>query len=101
MTFRGDGTDNPKPLPRLNPGNDYLGNLNIVVGSRIRVLKDNGRRGLVGLEGTVVISTPGSVVVELENDPADKMRVDMAGGITNRIVKARRHFLINEVERIL
>lgn len=75
-------------------------NLNYAKGTRIRVLEDNGRRGLVGLEGVVVQSLPGFVVVELENDPALRHRVEMEGGITRPRRRPLRHFRVTEVERI-
>lgn len=74
--------------------------LNIAAGTRIRVLEDNGRRGLVGLEGVVVQSLAGFVVVELDNDPALRHRVDMAGGYERPQRKPRRHFRVTEVERV-
>lgn len=96
----GDGRENPAPRPRANPGNDYLGHLNLAKGTKIRVLKDNGSRGLVGLVGTVVQSFPGSVVVELENDPALRHRVNQQGGFETPRRQPRRHFRVTEVERI-
>ena len=74
--------------------------LNIAKGSRIRVLKDNGSRGLVGLEGTVVQSLPGFVVVELENDPLLSFRAVQAGGFERPNRQPQRHFRVTEVERI-
>lgn len=77
-----------------------LSRLNYTRGTRIRVLEDNGRRGLVGLEGVVVQSFPGYVVVTLENDPAIRHRVEMDGGITRPRRTPMRHFRVTEVERI-
>ena len=96
----GDGRDNPKPQPRLNPGNVYLPELNFARGTRIRVLEDNGRRGLVGLEGVVVQSSPGFVTVELENDPLLRHRMYQAGGFATTRKQPRRHFRVTEVERV-
>lgn len=94
-----DGRENPKPAPQPKRGTDSLSHLNYARGTRIRVLEDNGRRGLVGLEGVVVQSIPGYVVVELENDPATRHRVDMAGGFTRPRRAPKRHFRVTEVER--
>lgn len=74
--------------------------LNIAKGTRIRVLEDNGRRNLVGLEGEVVQSLPGAVIVELENDPLLYHRATQAGGFERTRRKPRRHFRVTEVERI-
>lgn len=97
----GDGRENPAPRPRLNPGQDYIAHLNIGKGTRIRVLKDNGKRGLVGLEGVVVQSFPGSVMVELENDPALRHRMYQPGGFETPRRQPRRHFRVTEVERVV
>lgn len=95
----GDGRENPTPRPRVNPTQPYISNLNFARGTRIRVLKDNGTRGLLGLEGLVVQSFPGFVVVELDNDPALNHRVLQARGFdTTR--NPRRHFRVTEVERV-
>lgn len=64
------------------------------------MLEDNGRRGLVGLEGVVVQSIPGFVVVELENDPALYHRLRMGGGMDRPVVAPQRSFRVTEVERI-
>ena len=72
----------------------------MVKGTRIRVLEDNGSRGLVGLEGVVIQSFPGYVVVELEGDPALRHRVRMDGGYERPRVQPRRHFRVTEVERV-
>jgi hypothetical protein len=77
-----------------------LSSLNYARGTRIRVLEDNGRRGLVGLEGVVVQSIPGFVVVELENDPAIRHRVEMDGGFSSPRRTPLRHFRVTEVQRI-
>jgi len=60
-------------------------------------LEDNGRRGLVGLEGKVVSSIPGSVIVELENDPMLFFRATML--VTKNMARPQRHFRVTEVER--
>jgi hypothetical protein len=80
-------------------GKDSLSSLNFARGTRIRVLEDNGRRGLVGLEGIVVQSIPGSVVVELEDDPMLRFRAEMPGGFEKPIRPPQRHFRVTEVER--
>jgi hypothetical protein len=54
---------------------------------------------LIGLEGVVVQSLPGAVVVELENDPAVRHRVTMDGGISVPRRRPLRHFHVTEVER--
>ena len=94
----GDGRENPEPRRRINPGGEYISELNFAKGSRIRVLQDNGTRGLLGLEGVVVQSFAGSVVVELDDDPALRHRVLQARGF-DRSKKPRRHFRVTEVER--
>lgn len=99
MRIEGDGRDNPPPQPRPKQGTDPLSSLNFAKGTRIRVLKDNGRRGLVGLEGVVVQSFPGAVVVTLENDPALRHRVSMQGGFERPRRQPLRHFRVTEVER--
>jgi hypothetical protein len=53
----------------------------------------------VGLEGVVVQSFPGSVVVELEADPALRHRLRMPGGFMSPTVQPRRHFRVTEIER--
>lgn len=95
-----DGRQKPVFPGPPKPGTDSLAELNIAKGSRIRVLKDNGRRLLVGLEGVVTHSYPGGVVVELENDPLLRFRATQAGGITTPIRTPRRNFRVTEVERI-
>ena len=100
MRIAGDGRENPRPGPRPHQGRDSLSHLNIAKGTRIRVLEDNGRRGLVGLEGVVVQSLPGSVVVELENDPLLDFRATQAGGYERPRRQPQRHFRVTEVERI-
>lgn len=95
----GDGRENPKPAQRPKTGTDSLAHLNFARGTRIRVVQDNGRRGLIGLEGVVVQSLPGAVVVELENDPAVRHRVTMDGGISVPRRRPLRHFHVTEVER--
>lgn len=93
------GRANPPPRPTTRRGTDSLSDLNFARGTRIRVLKDNGSRGLVGLEGVVVQSIPGSVVVELENDPLIAFRANMAGGFELPKRQPQRHFRVTEVER--
>ena len=99
-SFRGEGRENPPPRPRAEPGKDSLSHLNIARGHRIRVLKDNGKRGIVGLEGVVVQSMPGAVIVELDNDPMLFFRANMQSGFANPGKSPRRHFRVTEVERI-
>jgi len=101
MRIPGDGRENPAPRPRAVQGRDSLAHLNIAQGTRIRVLEDGGRRGLVGLEGVVVQSLPGSVVVELEHDPLLRFRAEQAGGFVIPRRTPRRHFRNNEVERVV
>ena len=100
-SFRGEGRENPPPRPRLNPGQDGLAHLNFARGTRIKVLKDNNKRGLLGLEGVVVQSFPGYVVVELESDPALRHRVSMQTGFAKSRITPRRHFRVTEVERLV
>jgi len=99
-SFAGEGRERPPGRPNLKPGTDSLSNLNFARGTRIRVLEDNGKRGLLGLEGVVVQSAPGSVVVILENDPLLSHRANMMGGIVNHRTAPRRHFRVTEVERV-
>ena len=99
-SFAGEGRDNPPPRQPTKRGTDSLSHLNIARGERIRVVKDNGTRGLLGLEGVVVQSFPGEVVVELEDDPAIRHRVTMSGGITKRTIPPQRFFRVTEVERM-
>jgi len=98
--IQGDGRDQPRYPKPPQPGTDSLAELNIAKGERIRVLEDNGKRGLIGLEGVVVQSFPGSVVVELENDPLLRFRANMVHAFAppNRI--PQRHFRVTEVERL-
>jgi hypothetical protein len=51
------------------------------VSKRIRVLKDNGRDGIVGLEGTIRMLSPSGYVVVLDNDPALGRNMYNPGGI--------------------
>ena len=100
ISFRGSGRDNPEPRQPTKRGTDDLGGLNIVAGTRIRVIEDNGRRRLTGLEGMVVQAGPGYVVVELENDPMLFFRAHMQSGFATPKVPPKRHFRVTEVERI-
>lgn len=95
-----DGRENPKPEPQRARGTGDLSNLNIAKGTRIRVLQDNGRRGLVGLEGVVVQTVAGGVVVELENDPAIRFRLRMNLDFHGPSKRPLRYFRVTEVERI-
>lgn len=99
-SFRGEGRDNPEPRQPTKRGTDDLGGLNITQGTRIRVIEDNNRRRLVGLEGLVVQSGPGYVIVELENDPMLFFRANMLSGFATPEVPPKRHFRVTEVERI-
>ena len=100
MRIEGDGRENPPPRPRQPIVNPSFPELNYARGTRIRVLEDNGRRGLVGLEGVVVQSLPGFVVVELENDPLVRFRAEMPGGAAFPKRQPQRHFRVTEVERV-
>ena len=62
---------------------------------------DNGRKGLLGLEGTVEQSFPGYVVVKLENDPILSHRINQTGGLTRHKTAPLRHFRVTEVERVV
>ena len=99
-SFDGEGRRRPKGRPNPKPGTDSLSSLNFARGTRIRVLEDNGRRGLVGLEGVVIQSFPGSVVVELENDPLLRHRAEMASGFALSKSHPQRYFRVTEVERV-
>ena len=95
------GRADPKPAPRAKrPKKLSFPELNIAVGTRIRVLEDNGKRGIVGFEGVVKQSFAGSVVVELDDDPMMKFRAEMPGGFVNPTRPPLRHFRVTEVERI-
>jgi len=100
-SFRGEGRERPPGRPNPRIVNASIPSLNFARGTRIRVIEDNGTRGLVGLEGIVVASGPGSVVVELEDDPLIRFRAEMAGGITFPSRTPQRHFRASEVERVL
>lgn len=100
MRDPGDGTTNPSPRPAPHPPIGSFADLNIATGTRIRVLRDNGRRGLIGLEGVVVQSLPGAVIVELVGDPLLKFRASMKSGFETIKITPRRHFRVTEVERI-
>jgi hypothetical protein len=99
-SFRGEGRGNPPPRPRAERGKDSLSHLNFTRGTRIRVLKDNGKTGLVGLVGVVVQAHPGSVVVELDNDPMLFFRTQMVSGFADPGKSPLRHFHASEVERV-
>ena len=99
-SFAGEGRVRPPGRPNPKLGKDSLSSLNYTRGTRIRVLEDNGSRGLVGLEGVVVASVPGSVVVELEHDPMLKFRAEMKVGIALSTQHPQRHFRVSEVERV-
>lgn len=99
-SFRGEGRVRPPGRPNPKFPRHSFAELNYAKGTRIRVLEDNGSRGLVGLEGLVVVSMPGSVIVELEDDPMLRFRAEMAGGITKPTRIPQRHFRVTEVERI-
>ena len=95
------GRANPTPRqPAERPKSLSFPELNIGTGSRIRVLEDNGRRGIVGLVGDVVQSYPGFVVVELDDDPMLRFRAAMPGGFVNPQRPPKRHFRVTEVEKI-
>ena len=69
-------------------------------GQRIKVLKDNGRDGIVGFEGEVVQNSPSGVVVTLVNDPAEQFRMYIMGGFPRHRpgVRILRFFQIDEIE---
>jgi len=100
-SFIGSGRQSPAPRPNPERGKDDLRSLNFVSGTRIRVLEDNGRKGLLLLEGIVVQSLPGYVVVRLDDDPILKHRINQLGGLTKHTVAPLRHFRVTEVERLL
>jgi len=50
-------------------------------GQRVRVLKDNGRDGIVGFEGTIRMVSPSGYVVVLDNDPALGRNMYCPGGL--------------------
>jgi len=101
MRTAGDGRDKPIYPRPAERGKDSLDSLNIPRGTRIRVLMDNGRKGLLGLEGTVAQSFPGYVVVRLENDPILSHRINQHGGLTRHKTAPLRHFRVTEVERVV
>lgn len=70
------------------------------LGQRIRVLKDNGRRGLVGLEGSVEQVAVTGLVVKLDADPGNRHRLNMIGGFELPVVPVLRFFLTHEVESL-
>jgi hypothetical protein len=100
-SFIGSGRQTPAPRPNPERGKDSLDHLNMVKGTKIRVLKDNGRKGLLGLTGVVVQSFPGYVVVKLEQDPILSHRINQKGGLTKHRTAPLRHFRVTEVERLL
>lgn len=71
-------------------------------GQRIRVLRDNGRDGIVGFEGTIRMLSPSGVVVELDNDPALGRNMYNPGGFarTPREHQVLRFFYPYQVELI-
>ncbi len=99
-SFIGEGRRRPKGRPNPKPGTDSLADLNFARGTRIRVLKDNGTRGLIGYEGIVVQTYQGGVVVELEDDPLLFFRADMKTGFATNMSHPQRHFRASEVERV-
>lgn len=101
ISFQGSGRTDPGYPPQAKRGTDSLASLNYGKGTRIRVVEDNGRRGLVGLEGVVVSSMPGSVTVVLENDPVLSHRVIQRLGFGMARGPIRRHFRVTEVERVV
>jgi len=101
MRIEGDGREQPIYPRPAERGKDSLDALNIAKGTRIRVLVDNGRKGLVGLEGMVMQSFPGYVVVKLEDDPILNHRINMSGGLTSHKTAPLRHFRVTEVERVV
>jgi hypothetical protein len=99
-SFAGEGRRRPPGRPNPKPGTDSLSDLNFTRGTRIRVLKDNGKRGLVGYEGVVVHSYQGGVVVKLDNDPMLHFRSVMKTGFAANTIHPQRHFRASEVERV-
>jgi hypothetical protein len=99
-SFNGEGRRRPPGRPNPKQGDQSFPDLNYARGTRIRVLKDNGTRGLLGLEGVVIASYPGGVVVELEKDPLIAFRAKMAGGITFPSRQPQRNFRVTEVEAV-
>ncbi len=71
-------------------------------GQRIRVLRDNGRDGIVGYEGVVDRLTQSGVVVILEDDPALKFRMYMKLGFQKSPTRApvMRFFQMDELEPV-
>lgn len=96
----GDGRDRPPGGPRPEPGKDDLSHLDIAKGTRVRVIADDERRGLKGLEGVVVQSMPGAVIVELENDPLLYHRSNMRVGFEKAKRQPQRHLRVIDVERV-
>lgn len=68
-------------------------------GDRVRILRDNGRDGIVGYEGRVVLVVPSGVVVVIENDPALRFRMYNTGFARPRPI-IRRFFYPGDVEYI-
>ena len=71
-------------------------------GERVRVLRDNGRDGIVGFLGTVDQITQSGVVVVLDADPAMKFRMYTPNGFPRYRpgVVIRRFFLLNDLEKL-
>lgn len=69
-------------------------------GERIRVLKDNGKTGLIDYVGVVDSVTQTGVIVILENDPLLRFRMNQAGGFERARPPIRRFFNLNEIEKI-
>ena len=74
--------------------------MSVTNGQRIRVLKDNGRDGIVGFEGTIRCLSPSGVVIELDSDPALSFNMYMPGGMARTPPNHRvlRFFYPYEVE---
>ena len=72
-------------------------------GERVRIVVGSGRTASFdGFEGTVDGITDIGVIVVLDNDPANKFRINMAGGFTKPSADliVRRFFHLFEIEKI-
>lgn len=74
----------------------------VSAGQRVKIIRDNGRDGIVGFTGTVDFVTPSGAVVILDNDPAKKFRMYMLGGFDppGKLVVVRRFFYFGNIERL-
>ena len=69
-------------------------------GNRVKVIRDNGRTGLIEYHGTVDSVNQLGVIVILDADPALRHRMNMIGGFALPRPPIRRFFNFGDIEKV-